>query len=121
MVVITSNNIDGDDNINNNNNQNNNTDDDDDDDVADESGRSSIRTQSSTSNINNMLDESISNLSQSTQSLLRTARLDIVVLGSQCEDMKETLVQLESQWDMLQKLLAEDAERSKLEEEEEIL
>ena len=96
MVVITPNNIDGD-NINNNNNQNNNTD--DNDDVADESGRSSIRTQSSTSNIN-MLDESISNLSQSTQSLLRTARLDIVVLGSQCEDMKETLVQLESQWDM---------------------
>ena len=114
MVVITPNNIDGD-NINNNNNQNNNTD--DDDDVADESGRSSIRTQSSTYNIN-MLDESISNLSQSTQSLLRTARLDIVVLGSQCEDMKETLVQLESQWEMLQKLLAEDAERTKLEGEE---
>ena len=46
-------------------------------------------------------------------------RLDVVVLGSQNEDMKQTVCQLESQWDMLQRIVAEENERKAMLEAEE--
>ena len=63
------------------------------------------------SNTSQQLEEALSTLSNQSQSLLRTMRLDVVVLGSQNEDMKQTLCQLESQWDMLQRMVTEENER----------
>ena len=62
-------------------------------------------------NTSQQLEDALSTLSNQSQSLLRTMRLDVVVLGSQNEDMKETVCQLESQWDMLQRMVAEENER----------
>jgi len=65
------------------------------------------------------LDESVDNLGQSTESLLRTMRLDVVLLGSQQDEARSTLAKLEQDWEMLQKLLlAEQAKKEQREEEE---
>mmetsp|Transcript_11617 Transcript_11617/g.19872 ORF Transcript_11617/g.19872 Transcript_11617/m.19872 type:complete len:478 (+) Transcript_11617:126-1559(+) len=63
-------------------------------------------------------DETIDNLSRSTQSLLRTMRLDVVLLGSQQDESRCTLSKLEQDWEMLQKLLEEQAAKEREEAEE---
>ena len=81
-----------------------------------------LSTSSFTNNsTSSQLEEALSTLSNQSQSLLRTMRLDVVVLGSQNEDMKQTVCQLESQWDMLQRMVVEENERKAmlLEAEEE--
>jgi len=72
-------------------------------------------------NSSQQLEDALATLSNQSQSLLRTMRLDVVVLGSQNEDMKQTVCQLESQWDMLQRMVIEENERKAilLEAEEE--
>ena len=64
------------------------------------------------------LDETVDNLGQSTQSLLRTMRLDIVLLGSQRDESQASLLKLEKYWEMLQKLIAEQTEKERAEEDE---
>jgi hypothetical protein len=65
------------------------------------------------------LDDSVDNLGRSTESLLRTMRLDVVLLGSQQDEARSTLAKLEQDWEMLQKLLAEQSKKERREEEEE--
>ncbi|KAL7536788.1 hypothetical protein ACHAWF_005560 [Thalassiosira exigua] len=50
------------------------------------------------------IEESIAILGRKTESLLRTMRLDVVLLGSREEEMRSALVQLEGQWELLQDL-----------------
>mmetsp|Transcript_23853 Transcript_23853/g.36140 ORF Transcript_23853/g.36140 Transcript_23853/m.36140 type:complete len:485 (+) Transcript_23853:45-1499(+) len=76
-------------------------------------------TASTTTTTTMAFDETIDNLSRSTQSLLRTMRLDVVLLGSQQDESRCTLSKLEQDWEMLQKLLEEQAAKDKREEEEE--
>mmetsp|Transcript_10555 Transcript_10555/g.16039 ORF Transcript_10555/g.16039 Transcript_10555/m.16039 type:complete len:478 (-) Transcript_10555:72-1505(-) len=64
-------------------------------------------------------DESIDHLSQSTQSLLRTMRLDVVLLGSQQDESRSTLSKLEQDWEMLQKLLEQQRNKEEERREEE--
>eukprot|EP00573_Skeletonema_grethae_P012243 CAMPEP_0201694222 /NCGR_PEP_ID=MMETSP0578-20130828/6561_1 /ASSEMBLY_ACC=CAM_ASM_000663 /TAXON_ID=267565 /ORGANISM="Skeletonema grethea, Strain CCMP 1804" /LENGTH=440 /DNA_ID=CAMNT_0048179873 /DNA_START=78 /DNA_END=1400 /DNA_ORIENTATION=- len=64
-------------------------------------------------------DETIDNLSRSTQSLLRTMRLDVVLLGSQQQESQSTLSKLEQDWEMLQKLLEQQRKKEAEEQEEE--
>jgi len=96
------------------------------DNVRDTSHKANTSQQLSTSFTNNanssqQLEDALATLSNQSQSLLRTMRLDVVVLGSHNEDMKQTVCQLESQWDMLQRMVAEENERKAmlLEAEEE--
>jgi len=70
-------------------------------------------------NSSQQLEDALSTLSNQSQSLLRTMRLDVVVFGSQNEDMKQTVCQLESQWDMLQRMVAEENERKAMLDAEE--
>ena len=78
-----------------------------------------LSTSFTNSNSSQQLEDALATLSNQSQSLLRTMRLDVVVLGSQNEDMKQTLCQLESQWDMLQRMVAEENERKAVLEAEE--
>ena len=78
-----------------------------------------LLSTSFTNSNSQQLEDALSTLSNQSQSLLRTMRLDVVVLGSQNEDMKQTLCQLESQWDMLQRMVAEENERKAMLEAEE--
>jgi len=92
--------------------------------VIDISLKANTSQQLSTSFTNNanssqQLEDALATLSNQSQSLLRTMRLDVVVLGSQNEDMKQTVCQLESQWGMLQRMVAEENERKAMLEAEE--
>lgn len=68
------------------------------------------------------VQDTLSYLSTNTQSLLRTMRLDVVVLETQRnEDMKCILNQLENQWDAIQHLLRIEEEEKRKEAEREKL
>eukprot|EP00580_Thalassiosira_gravida_P017556 CAMPEP_0201661710 /NCGR_PEP_ID=MMETSP0494-20130426/3998_1 /ASSEMBLY_ACC=CAM_ASM_000839 /TAXON_ID=420259 /ORGANISM="Thalassiosira gravida, Strain GMp14c1" /LENGTH=684 /DNA_ID=CAMNT_0048139891 /DNA_START=148 /DNA_END=2202 /DNA_ORIENTATION=+ len=60
--------------------------------------------------------DSLNDLGTANQSLMRTMRLDVVLLGSREEEMREALVQLESQWGMLEGFLEEQRRTEALEE-----
>jgi len=66
-----------------------------------------------------MVTESLSGLGQMTQSLLRTMRLDVVLLGSREEEMDSVLAELECQWEMMQGLLLEEKRRRAEDDNEE--
>lgn len=66
----------------------------------------SIRQPSQTS-----VEESLSDLGRATESLLRTMRLDVVLLGSREEEMRTALEQLERQWAVLERLLEQQQEQ----------
>jgi len=65
------------------------------------------------------LSESLHGLGRTTESLLRTMRLDVVLLGSREEDMRSALSQLEGQWEMLEKMLREEEKKDDRREVEE--
>ena len=54
-----------------------------------------------------LLKEELSGLGWTTESLLRTMRLDVMLLGSREEEMREALAQLEGQREVLEMLLEE--------------
>jgi len=80
-----------------------------------------MATEMTTTTLNNFDDtvDNLENLSRSTQSLLRTMRLDVVLLGSQQDESRNTLSKLEQDWVMLQKMLKEQRTKEREEKEEE--
>jgi hypothetical protein len=61
------------------------------------------------------LDDTIDTLGQKSQSLLRTMRLDTVLLSAQHEESRSILNKLEADWIMLQSLLDEQRRKAKAE------
>ena len=56
------------------------------------------------------LDECLCHLGRTTESLLRTMRLDVVVLGSRDEEMRSILRKLEEEWHMLEMTMEKQKE-----------
>jgi len=56
-----------------------------------------------------LLEEKLSGLGWTTESLLKTMRLDVVLLGSREEEMRQALAQLKGQWEVLERLLEEQS------------
>ena len=64
-------------------------------------------------------EDTADNHSRSTQSLLRTMRLDVVLLSSQQDESRSMLSKLEQDWAMLQQMLEAQREKEREENEEE--
>ncbi|KAL3772564.1 hypothetical protein ACHAW5_005307 [Stephanodiscus triporus] len=62
------------------------------------------------------LQDCLSLLNQKTESLLRTMRLDVVLLGSRDEEMRNLLDRLEAQYELLQITLEDDDAKKKMKE-----
>ena len=58
-----------------------------------------------------LLEEKLSGLGWTAELLLRTMRLDVMLLGSREEEMSKALAQLEGQWEVLEMLLEEQRSR----------